>query len=172
MTLAMDRNTQKEEFSYAYIRAVSSVAGLSVTKPERPMDNAGVDITITVPGELGEVLFPKFDAQVKCTSSEAIIEEDFIKFPLPVKNYNRLRHENPISPQILIVVLVPNDITGWLNISENETLLKKCGYWLSLKGKSKTSNTTTITVDIPRKNILTPSSITSIMEKIAKKEDL
>lgn len=172
MTIVMDRNTQKEEFSYAYIRAVASVAGYSVDQKPRPMDNAGVDVTVTVPGEIGTALSPKFDAQVKCTSSEDIINKSFIKFPLPVKNYNRLRHKNPTSPQILIVVLVPDDITAWLNISESETLLKKCGYWISLKGKPETENTKTITVDIPRQNILTPSSMKFIMEKIARKEDL
>jgi hypothetical protein len=172
MTLAMDRNTQKEEFSYAYIRAVASVAGYSVDPKPRPMDNAGVDLTIEAPGEIGEILFPKFDAQVKCTSSETILSRNYIKFPLEVKNYNKLRHEKPLTPQLLIVVLVPRDINGWINISEEETLMKKCGYWISLKGKPKTDNNSTITIDIPRQNILTPSAMKLIMNKIAMGDDL
>lgn len=168
----MDRNTQKEEFSYAYIQAVASVAGYSVERKPRPMDNAGIDITIEVPGELGMVLFPRFDAQVKCTSSLNILHNNFIKFPLDIKNYNKLRHEKPLVPQILIVVLVPNDLGGWLNISEEETLMKKCGYWISLKGEPSTQNTSNITVDIPRLNIFTPANLTLLMEKISRKEDL
>lgn len=76
----MNINTQKEEFSYAYIRAVASVAGYAVEQKLRAMDNAGVDVTIEVPGEIGEILFPKFDAQVKCTSSQSVLHNDYIKF--------------------------------------------------------------------------------------------
>ncbi|MBO1056255.1 MAG: DUF4365 domain-containing protein [Dolichospermum sp. JUN01] len=173
MTLAMDRNTQKEEFSYAYIQAVTSVAGYTVEKSGRPMDNAGVDVTIKVPGNIGEFLFPRFDAQVKCTSQD-ILRKDYLKFRLEVKNYNKLRYETPYVPQLLIVVLVPSDITGWINISEEETLMKKCGYWISLKGRpeSNKNKEDKITIDIPRQNILTPSALTSIMTKMAQKEDL
>ncbi|BAY96093.1 hypothetical protein NIES37_00190 [Tolypothrix tenuis PCC 7101] len=168
----MDRNTQKEEFSYAYIQAVASVAGYTVELKRRAMDNAGVDVTIEVPGEIGETLFPKFDAQVKCTSSQSIFHNKFIKFPLEVKNYIKLRHEKPLTPQLLIVILVPDDINGWLNISENETLMKKCGYWISLKGQPKTNNNSTITIDIPRINLFTPSALSLIMDKIVRGEDL
>lgn len=172
MTLSMDSNTQKEEFSYAYIRAVASVAGYTVENKQRAMDNAGVDVTIEVPGEIGEILFPKFDAQVKCTSSQNVFHSNYIKFPLEVKNYHKLRHEKPLTPQLLIVVLVPTDINGWINISEEKTLMKRCGYWISLKGRPKTENTTTITIDIPHENILTPFALSSIMSKIARKEEL
>jgi hypothetical protein len=167
----MDRNTQKEEFSCAYIKAVASVAGYTVENKLRPMDNAGVDVTIEVPGEIGEVLFPKFDAQVKCTSQD-ILHENYIRFPLKVKNYNKLRHERPLTPQILIIVLVPSDISEWLNISEEETLMKKCGYWISLKGWPETNNNRTITIDIPRSNLFTPSALKSIMNTIVQGVDL
>ncbi|MBE9197755.1 DUF4365 domain-containing protein [Nodularia sp. LEGE 06071] len=168
----MDRNTQKEEFSYAYIQAVASVAGYTVELKRRAMDNAGVDVTIEVPGEIGETLFPKFDAQVKCTASQNIFHSSYIKFPLEIKNYQKLRHENPLTPQLLIVVLVPADVNGWMNISEEETLMKKCGYWISLKGRPITNNTTTITIDIPRTNLFTPSALSLIMSKIDLREDL
>ncbi len=85
----MDLNTQKEMFSYAYIEAVASVAGYSVCRKDRPMDNAGIDLSIEA-GEVGEVLFPRIDAQVKCTASETIRKENCIKFPLPVNNYKTL----------------------------------------------------------------------------------
>ena len=172
MTLSININTQKEEFSYAYIRAVASVAGYAVEQKLRAMDNAGVDVTIEVPGEIGEILFPKFDAQVKCTSSQSVLHNDYIKFPLEVKNYNKLRHEKPLTPQLLIVVLVPTDINGWINISEDKTLMKKCGYWISLKGRPKTNNNTTITIDIPRINLFTPSALLSIMNKIVRGDEL
>lgn len=173
MTLSMDINTQKEEFSYAYVRVVASVAGYAVELKSRPMDNAGIDLTIVVPGELETVLFPKFDAQVKCTSSLDVFQNPkVIKFPLKVKNYNKLIHKNPLVPQILIVVVVPREIKGWINISEEETLMKKCGYWISLKGMPPTENSDNITVEIPRINLFTPSTLSLIMKKISRREEL
>jgi Domain of unknown function (DUF4365) len=164
----MDRNAQKEQFSYAYVRAVASVAGYSVEEKSRPMDNAGIDLTIEAPGEIGNILFPKCDAQIKCTSGQSVLDKNCIKFSLPVHNYNRLIHTRSLAPQILIVVLVPDEITAWMNISEEETLMKKCGYWVSLKGRPSTTNTKTITVELPRNNLFTPSNLSLMMEKIGR----
>jgi hypothetical protein len=169
----MDINLQKEFFSYAYVRAVAAVAGFSVQEQDRRMDNAGIDLTITSPREAEVVLFPRCDAQVKC--SWVINEtENFIKYPLPVKNYNVLRNEKalPTAPVILIVVLVPREVTDWINISEEKIVMKKCGYWASLKGMPPTTNQETVTVELPRVNLLTPDNLTQIMKKIGKGEEL
>ncbi len=168
----MDENTRKEMSSYAYVQAVASVAGFAVENKSRPMDNAGIDLTIESPGEIGQLLDPKFDAQVKCTSSDRVLNEDFIKYPLPVQNYNRLRSTRTLAPQILIVVLVPKNLEEWLKISEQEMLIKKCGYWVSLKGSPETQNNSTITVSIPRKNLFTSQSLSLMMEKIARGDEL
>lgn len=168
----MDLNTQKEMFSYAYIKAVATVAGYSVELKPRAMDNAGIDVTIEVPGEAGESLFPRFDAQVKCTAAENIRKENCIKFPLPVKNYKTLIYPKPYVPLILVVVLVPPTINDWLQITEEDMLIKKCGYWVSLRGQAPTNNTDKITVELPRKNLLTPASLKAMMEKIGRSENL
>lgn len=39
--------TQKEEFSYAYVSPVASVAGYSFQIAPRPLDLVGVDVTVT-----------------------------------------------------------------------------------------------------------------------------
>ena len=159
----MDLNTRKEEFSYAHIQAIASVAGYVVEKKPRPMDSAGLDLMIECPGEIGTVLFPKIDAQVKCTASKNIVSEKYIRFPLPVRNYDILRHLGPTVPQILIVVLVPEKVEQWLNITREETTMRKCAYWMSLKGKESVPNESTITVHIPQTNLLTPDSLSQIM---------
>jgi hypothetical protein len=43
----VDINLQKEEFSYAYIYAVTSSAGYSFQKSSRSQDVSGIDISIT-----------------------------------------------------------------------------------------------------------------------------
>lgn len=168
----MDRNIQQEEFSYAYIQTVAVAAGYSVVIKPRAIDFAGIDLSIEMLGENGNTLFPKFDAQVKCTAQNLNCDQNSIKFPLPIKNYKRLIHNNPLVLQLLILVLVPTDINEWIKISEEETLLKKCGYWQSLKGMPPSENRSKVTIDIPRKNLLTPSNLSKIMQKISNGEEL
>jgi hypothetical protein len=171
----MDENTRKEEFSYAHIQAIASVAGFCVQPKPRPMDGAGIDIMLETPGAMAEGVtsYPKIEAQVKCTAKRAAIAASTISYPLEVKNYNKLIQPNALVPQILIVVLVPEDLESWVAIAESEsTTIRNCAYWLSLKGREATSNTTTITINIPRSNLLTPQSIAELMGRVANNQDL
>ena len=86
--------TQKEEFSYAYINAIASAAGYSFQIASRPLDQAGVDITITgliIPTSRRRT---RLDIQVKCTS-RSLLESHAIKYPLDIKNYEELRDDYP-----------------------------------------------------------------------------
>lgn len=170
LAIPMDDNSKKEEFSCAYIHAISAIAGFAAEPKSRPMDNAGIDVSITVPGEIEGVLSPKFDAQVKCTSRD-LVRPGYISYPLPVINYNRLRHHISYDPQFLIVVLVPSDPQEWIDFSHEEILLRAQGYWLSLKGAEPTTNETTINVRVPLENAVTPESLQEIM-RVAAEERL
>lgn len=152
----MDDNTKKEQFSYAYIKLLASISGLVVIEAARPLDNVGIDITIRAPGIIRGILSPSIDAQVKCTATD-VRKSTVIKYPLPVNNYRTLISKS-VTPQILIIVTVPTQIEDYVNILDlqNETLVKSCAYWISLKERQDTKNDKTITIDIPRKNVLTP----------------
>jgi Domain of unknown function (DUF4365) len=167
----MTLNTQKEDFSLAYIRAISSSVGYSVQTATRRLDDTGIDATITVPGKLNSKRLPRFDVQIKSTSQD-ILKDEFIKYRLNAKNYNELREEEPFVPQRLIVVLIPEDVGEWLSQTEESLCLKRCAYWLSLRGKASLNQQTTITVEIPRQNIFSPNALRTIMERIAAQENL
>ena len=168
----MDINIQKEEFSYAYINSIVSTAGFSQDIKPHSMDMRGVDLTI----ESSEKPFPKLDVQVKSTSSSDIIDvkNNHIKYDLKVINYNQLIDQCRLAPLILILVLLPKDIDDWvvINDKKQETLIKKCAYWISLKGRNPTKNTKNIRIKIPLTNLLTPKSLKSIMDKIGRREEL
>ncbi|MUG99367.1 DUF4365 domain-containing protein [Scytonema sp. UIC 10036] len=167
----MSLNTQKEDFSYAYVYAVTSAAGYSLQAATRRLDDSGIDATITVPGKLNSKRLPRFDVQIKSTS-QAVTKEVSIKYPLSIKNYEELREDDPFVPQLLILVIIPNDVNDWLSQSEESLCLKQCGYWLSLRGHPPVDNQTTITVDIKRQNIFSPNTLRMIMERIADGERL
>ncbi len=161
---------QQEEFSYALISTIAVAAGYSMEPPTRLTDNAGIDITINAPGEIGTVLSPQFMAQVKCTTDGSIIRKSQIHYALPVHNYTRLIHPNPLVPQLLIIVFVPKELSEWVQATEEKTILQKSAYWMSLKGMANTSNAANVTVHVPRENLLTPLSLQGIMQRIADKE--
>lgn len=162
----MNINTQKEEFSYAYIYAVASAAGYSFQRATTPLDQVGVDVTITaVPETIESRRLTLLDLQLKCTSRD-VLTDDQIKYPLPVKNYEELRYEEHSVPRILVVVVVPDNSDEWLYQTQEELCLKHCGYWVSLRGQPVTQNQETVTVYLPRENVFTVDALKSMMQRI------
>lgn len=159
----MDINQQKEQFSITYIRAIASVAGYSLYRPE--IDNDSIDLGIVARGGIGTILSPRLELQLKCTARD-ILDSNSIKYPLNLKNYNELKI-NALVPRILVVVLVPENIVDWLQQTEEELCLRHCGYWVSLRGMPDTENTTNVTIEIPRSNQFTPLSLQAIIQRIS-----
>ena len=93
----MDINLQKEEFSYAYIYAVASSAGYSFQKSSRSQDVSGIDISITSSVSDDTLYESQLDLQVKSTSLN-IVNEETIRYPLKLKNYNELRKQKTVAP--------------------------------------------------------------------------
>jgi hypothetical protein len=148
-------NERKEFFSYAYIRAVCAAAGLAVDRPEVDVDSR--DLRIYCRGAA------EFYAQVKCTEN-LLLSENTVTFPLPVSDYEHLRSESA-APAILIVVHVPKDCSDWISQTEVELSLRKCGYWMSLRGLPPTSNQGTVSVQIPREQVFSVDSPWEILER-------
>ena len=161
----MDINIQKEEFSYAYIYAVVSAAGYSFQIATRPLDIGGIDIIISGEEKEYSLYPPRLEVQVKSTST-AVIDNEFIRYPLKLKNYNELRKSKTLVPKILVVALLPDTPQEWVNQSEEELCLRRCGYWLSLKEQPETQNTESVTVYLPRQQLFTVSAIKNIMDTI------
>ncbi len=161
----MDINIRKEEFSYAYIYAVVSAAGYSCQIASRPMDIGGIDIIISGQEKEYSLYPPRLEIQVKSTST-SVIENEFIRYPLKLKNYNELRKSKTLVPKILILILLPENPQEWVNHSEAELCLRKCGYWLSLKGKPQTRNVESVTVYLPRQQLFTVNAVKNLMEQV------
>jgi hypothetical protein len=165
----MDTNTKKEEFSYGYLKMIGAKSGLAIENHNRSIDNQGIDISIVYAGKIGNVHTPRIDAQVKCTSQD-IEKEDSINFSLDIKTYEKLRDISVYVPIILIVVLVPENSDEWIDIDNKRTISKKCAYWISLTGRSASNNKESITVKIPKKNLITPESLSNIIKQEAEKK--
>ena len=163
----LDPSLMKEQFSEAYIKAVVSVAGLIMSKPSLDIDS--IDWTISQRGGGGTTRSPRLDVQLKCTSRNVLGQVN-ITFPLVLKNYDDLRHENYQVPRILVVVIVPTDPETWLKQDETALAMNHCGYWLSLRGCPPTTSTSTVNVHLPRTQQFTVNALTDIMSRIGRQE--
>lgn len=160
----MEENLVKEQFSHAFISAIASIAKFATYKPS--VDDDSIDIGFCMKGGGGTIRSPRLEAQLKCTSAD-VRKNDCLHFPLIKKNYDELRIENIHIPRILIVVLVPDNIQECIRHTEEESLiLKRCGYWISLRGFPESKNQNSVTINIPRKNIFSVESLCSIMTKV------
>lgn len=160
----MDENDQKERLSLAYINAVAAHAGYQVV--ETKIDKGSID------GQFSsdDGFCPRIDFQAKATSLD-IIRGDNIHFPLTVKNYDDLR-ANVMLPRLLIVVLLPSSAEDWLAHSEDELRVRRCGYWLSLAGQPQKPNVRSVTVSIPRSQVLDTAQLRALMGRMERREPL
>jgi Domain of unknown function (DUF4365) len=160
----VDINQQKEQFSNIYLQAVTTVAGYSVYKPF--VDDDSIDWGVAAKGATGPIRAPRLELQLKSTSRD-IRGDNFIRYPLKLKNYDDLRMDAFAIPRSLVVVLIPEKPEDWLTQSEAEICIRDCGYWLSLRGMPKTQNTSAVTINIPRTNQFTVVALQSMMEGIS-----
>ena len=159
----MDLAQQKEKFSDAYLQAVAAVAGYGLAKPNPDTDS--VDWIVSAHSRGDTLRRPRLEVQLKCTAQD-VIRQTHLHFPLEIKNYDDLRHPNPLTPCILIVVTVPDNIEEWITQSETELSMRRCGYWVSLCGEPETLNAATVTVRVPRNQMLTPQALQEMMRRI------
>jgi uncharacterized protein DUF4365 len=140
-------NMAKQQFSFAYVKAVCAAAGLSCVEP---YDSFSRDLKASSTGAA------ELDIQVKCT--EQLTEHNgSYAYPLRASDYNNLCAARAI-PAILIVVHVPADVASWLSQSASELALRRCGYWLSVSGAAPSTNTAAVTVYLPKDQVFSVES--------------
>ncbi|HEY8751173.1 MAG TPA: DUF4365 domain-containing protein [Tepidisphaeraceae bacterium] len=159
----MNLNQRKEQFSHAYVKAVAAVAGFAWYQPS--VDDDSIDLGLAQRGGRGTIRSPRLEMQLKCHAMPTPVEDDF-SFWLKRKNYDDLQDERVEVRRILVVVLVPDNLSDYLDHSEQELSLRRCGYWLSLRGMPPSDNQTGQTVRIPRAQVFSVQSLQGIMQRI------
>ena len=160
MNLGMSRPMQQEGFGDAFLLAVAGVAGCAVSL-RRPDDDS-IDWTLScrLPRR------PKLDIQMKTWTGDDGAGEA-MRYPLKRKNYDDLILADTLVSRILVLVTLPNDLGEWMLLSAEQLVLRRCGYWVSLFDYPPSDNETSVTVSVPRTNLLTPEVLQGMMQRIS-----
>lgn len=160
-----------ESLSRAYLQAVAAQAGLVYSV--RAYDY-GVDITLGEVREIGGVYAETgfaVDVQLR-SSARAEVREHEVGFDLDVRTYGFLRQEEVVAPRILVLLVMPADEAEWVHQSESALELRRCAYWVSLRGEPATANTSSVRVAIPRVNVFGVAAVTTIFDRLHRGERL
>lgn len=160
----------ESELSYAYLHAVAAKAAMSCRDTNRHEDNAGIDAQLTAWGNFpgGYLTEVSLNIQLKATISDPVDDGTCLHYTLQgVERYRTLCQETVATPRILVVLFLPRDAQEWLRHSDDELALRKCAYWVSLRNAPDTTNTTSVTVLIPKTQVFSPDSLRDIMARIA-----
>lgn len=158
-------NHIKEGLSRAYILAVAHRAGLncSLREFDYGLDGTFHDIRI-VKNRRSESGF-KIDFQAKASENCRISKSD-ITYVLSAKNHRDLAEVDVGTPRILIVLALPEDSRDWLATSPDMLILRRCAWWLSLRGQPPTQNAATETVRIPIGQTFDVDALTKMMARV------
>ncbi len=163
----LSENDVKEALSLAYVQAVCGMAGYNYGTDAK---DYGFDITIKsiIQRQSGRLCLSGYnvDLQIKATTVFTI-NGTHVKYSLKNKNYNDLAEADPGTKRILVVLLLPEEKTSWLNQDPESLVMKKCAYWISLEGSDiKTNEDSSTTIDIPLENVFSVENLGTIMDKI------
>lgn len=165
-----------EDMSFAYVNALCAYNGYTLDKASR--DNDGVDATIICKEypceyEDGMEHSPKIDIQLKSSYSRLHrLQDGRLRFIFEVKNYNNLIIETRGTAIILVILHMYEERDRWISQTEEELSIRKCAYWVNLKGMPHSENANQITIDVPDNQLLTRETLKELMIKASKGERL
>jgi hypothetical protein len=149
---------REEALSSAYVRAIAAHAGYVVATMD--FDRDGIDIEIKAGGSMR----PSLGIQLKATINLGEPKAGVFSFPLKRRNYDLLRIPTQ-TPRILIVLSLPKDMAGWLAVTTESLVLRRCAFWASLAGFPDTDNTDSVSVPVEKGNLFDVECLMALMEK-------
>lgn len=166
----MISSNQMEDIHISYISALCASAGMSydtqrhdddstdgIIKKRIKLPNASVDASLRI--------------QLKSTHSHSLYKEqdEAIKYTLKVKNYNDLCRK-ATTPIILGLLILPDNEEQWVQCNLEELLIKGRMYWADFSRSPESENANSVTVNIPKTNIVNKEFLLEALSKIAKEE--
>ena len=167
----LSTNNIEAELSYAYLHAVASKAGVGCKLGSRHDDNAGIDAELTAWGPFpngGYRTEVDIKIQLKATTKEPVAQGDYWPYYLNgISRYDDLRKETFATPRLLVVLFLPKNEMDWMALDDEALILRKCAYWVSLKGAKPSSNATAQMIYLPKSQRFDPDGLLGLMAQLS-----
>ena len=159
----------KEDLSVCYLKTIAAVNGIALENITHDEDSVDVIIKKVIQMSSSRRFNSQISVQLKSTSSKSQynIKENEIIYKLKVKNYNDLCIAATM-PSMLALLILSEKEEEWINWATNELMINGKMYWLSLQSNKLTENNDSISIKIPKENILNNVTIEQLIEKAAK----
>lgn len=163
----------KEQISRAYARAIAARAGILLKESEIDYGLDGSFRDVDYDAEHGRYSENGFgiDFQLKATKN-IIPKGNKLIYDLEVKNYRDLIKTQVGTPRILIVYSMPAQIDEWITVTDEDTTLRYCAWWGSLKGQKETNNKKKKRIVLPVSQRLTPVELRRLINLVKEGADL
>ncbi|WP_238015559.1 DUF4365 domain-containing protein [Dactylosporangium sp. AC04546] len=138
------------------MRALAASAGLVVSRPD--LDVTGEDFIIGHPGMRGSLRHPRIEVQVKSWSTPNGSAAAW-RYRMRAEHFNELAGGAFYLPRYLFLVVVPADAEQYTSVADDALRLHHAGYWASFAHLSLVAGARSVTVDVPRRNLLTPTTL-------------
>jgi hypothetical protein len=112
----------------------------------------------------------KIDVQAKSTTRSQVGPTN-LRYDLEVKAYDYLRETRAWCPRILVVLVLPGKEVEWTGQTEEALLLRRCAYWLSLRGCAPSRKKRTVRVLIPRTNVFSVEALHALVAAFKRGEE-
>jgi hypothetical protein len=157
----------QEEISKAYLHAVAAKCGFSVASWSQ--DHGCVDTTVGAASPVGGgyLYRPKVDVQLKATTRAGVEHDDFVSWTLDIEHYDSLR-ARAHTPHLLVVLLLPDDISESVEHTIDHLLIRRCAYWVNMTGmKAAPGKAKSKTIRLPKINLFSPEALQGILTRIS-----
>jgi hypothetical protein len=161
------QSQRQEALSRAYVRAVAAQAGVTCADL---FQDYGADMILRDVAQREHNFVddgPQVDLQLKSTTL-AEVRETEVRYDLDVRAYNWLRQQQVSQPRVLVLMVLPEDEAQWLSQSLEELILRRCAYWLNLRGAEPTTNQRTIRIKLPRANVFSSAAVRQLLDEAIK----
>jgi hypothetical protein len=150
-----------ESLSRAYVQAVAAQAGLNYCVYGF---DYGTDLSLLEVEEVhGRYVETGQQVDVQLKSTTRAVEADTgIRYDLDVRAYDYLRAERN-NPRVLILLVLPAAESDWVAQSPEQLAIRRCAYWLDLRGSPAVEASSSVRVSIPRENVLTPEALLELV---------
>lgn len=154
----------------AYVRAIAAKAGYNVQFFKEQYKVDGTIRRVRKIRNTYEDTGHSLEFELK-SSFNFSLEDGKIKYQLEADNYNQLvrrSKDQNATHQILILYCMPKNPEEWVNVTEDELILRKCCFWHQLYRERETGNISNVQIEIPTHQQLTLEALDQIFTKICR----